>query len=542
MKYNISHINVDFEKIIFRILFISTLLSYNFSSVPLKAQIAPITTSCYCIEEGGYQPNTLFELNNTTWVMKGALNPVGVISPNGKIEAFAAKPNSNLLYAVDKNVFGTINVDNLTFTALSYVGNQKVGFGEYGNQLFDDIDAMAYDPYSHVIWATNRNPGVGPGTEDFLIKINPDTGHFVPGVFENGYDYAVIPSVFDGTFGTDVYDVDGIAYNPYTGLLYTIQNQEGPGVVTSINTMDGGVESVIYDMGEDDIEGLGISTYGQLFGTSGDHGTAESSFIFIDLQNGSTQNLAPIDPTKQYKDFESFDCALGIFDLAMKVELAPNQNNITANSTVSFNITIKNQGSVEVDSYRLSAYLPIGLSLNDNSWNLSAVGNQTINKRVTSKINPGQTKVVTLSLKVANLPPPSLQLAAEISEFYNATIDQVHGYEIQLPDIDSTPDNIDNENRVVDNEMTEGGPKVNKDEDDHDIVNFMVKNVTCQSNLNITGNINDGSYTAGQTISSNGNIASSRVVQFRAGTFINLDGGFTANTNTTFEITIQDCP
>jgi len=542
MKYIILHINVNFRKIIFNILFVSALVIQSFTSAPLKAQIVPITTSCYCIEEGGNQPNTLFELDNTSWVMKGQLIPIGGINPNGKIEAFAAVPNSDLLYVVDKNVFGMVDVSDLTFTAISYVANQKLGFGEYGNQIFDDIDGMAYDPYNHVIWATNRKPGLGPGTEDFLIKIDPDTGHFIPGAFENGFDYAIIPSVYDGTFGKEVYDVDGIAFNPYTGLLYTVQNQEGPGVITSINTMDGGIESVIYDMGEDDIEGLGISTHGQLFGTSGDNGTAESSFIFIDLLNGTTSNLAKIDPTEQYKDFESFDCALGIFDLAMKAELVTNQNNITPNGTVNFNLTITNQGSVEVDAYVLSTYLPIGLSLNDNSWKLTAGENQKIDKTINSKLTPGQNKVVTLSLKVSNLPPPSLQIASEISEVYNRTIDQVHGYEIPLPDIDSTPDNINNETNIVDNAIYQGGPKANQDEDDHDIVNFMVKDIHCEAHRNISGNINNGSYTADQTISSNGNIASSNIVQFRAGTFITLDEGFTANANTTFEITIQNCP
>jgi len=506
----------------------------------LKAQPKPITTSCYCIEEGGGQPNTLFKLINYNWVKQGDIFSYDGNLP-GRIEAFAAKPQSNLLYVVDQNIFGTINVNTQQFTIIDYITNGVPGSGEHNNQIFDDIDAMSYDPYKHEIWAVNRNPGYGPGTEDFLIKIDPDTGHYVPGVFENGYDYAVIPSVFDGTFdldndnkpGGEVYDVDGIAFNPYTGILYTVQNQEGPGVITAINTIDGGVEQVIYDMNEDDIEGLGISTYGQLFGTSGDHGTAESSFIFINLLNGSTQNLTTIDETGQYTDFESFDCVLGLFDLAMKVQLA----------SVSFNITIKNQGDVEVDGYTLSAYLPIGLTLNDNNWTTIPGDNQRIKRNVNLRINAGQTKVITLGLKVSSLPPPTLQLACEISEMFNNTIDDVHGYRIALPDIDSTPDFNNNEKNIVDNSMSQGGPKVNQDEDDHDIVNLTVKDLSaCQTNLNITGSIANGSYSANQTILSNGTIAISKTVQFRAGSTITLNNGFTANLSSTFEMMIDDCP
>jgi len=545
MKFSIFHINVVLNKIIYNytsILFLILTTILNYQPESLKAQPLSITTSCYCIEEGGGQPNTLFKLINNNWVKQGDIFSYdGNI--NGKIEAFAAIPNSNLLYVVDQNIFGTIDVTTQIFTFKGYVGNQTPGFGEYGNQLFDDIDGMAYDPYSHELWAVNRNQGLGPGTEDFLIKINPDTGYFIPGVFENGYDYAVIPSVFDGSYGGEVYDVDGIAYNPYTGILYTVQNQEGPGVITAINTFDGGIEQVIYDMGEDDIEGLGISTYGQLFGTSGDNGTAESSFIFIDLLTGNTQNLIEIDETKQYTDFESFDCGLGLFDLAMKIELATNPNNITQNSNVTFNITLKNQGDVEVDGYILSTYLPIGLSLNDNSWSSVADESQRITKQVDLKINAGQTKVITLNLKVDNLPPPSLQLATEISEMYNNTIDDVHGFRVALPDIDSTPDYNNNETKIVDNAMSQGGPKANQDEDDHDIVNFNVKGLApCQTNLNITGSILNGSYTANQSILSNGTIASSNTVQFRAGNVVTLNHGFIANANTTFEIKIDGCP
>lgn len=551
MSYNITHINVDFKKIILEckcILFVFIILNLVFNTKNLKAQPKPINTACYCIEEGGGQPNTLFKLQNNNWVKEGYIYSL-IENLNGKIEAFAAKPKSNLLYVVDLNRFGTIDVNTQIFTGKGYVTGGDPGSGVNGNQIFDDIDAMAYDPYKHEIWAINRNPGYGPGTEDFLIKIDPETGRYVPGAFEGGNDYAVIPSVFDGTFDLDndnspggqVYDVDGIAFNPYTNILYTVQNQEGPGVITSINTINGDVEQVIYDMNEDDIEGLGISTYGQLFGTSGDNGSAESSFIFIDLLNGSTSNLTTIDPTGQYTDFESFDCVLGVFDLALKIELATAPINVKANNNIIFNITIQNQGDVEVDGFVLSAYLPIGVSLNDNNWTAIPNEIQKIKRNVNLKINAGQTKVTTLGLKVSSLPPPDFQLACEISEMFNNTIDEVHNYSVALPDIDSTPDYSNNEKNIQDNIMSQGGPKVNKDEDDHDIVNVEVIIPECETNLNITGSILNGSYSANQTILSNGIVGLSKIVQFRAGSNITLNNGFTANLNSILEIMIDDC-
>jgi len=198
---------------------------------------------------------------------------------------------------------------------------------------------------------------------------------------------------------------------------------------------------------------------------------------------------------------------------------------------------------VEVDGYILSAYLPIGVSLNDNSWTTIPNENQRIKRNVNLKINPGQTKVITLVLKIANQPPPNFQLACEISEMYNNTIDDVHGYRIALPDIDSTPDYNNNEKNISDNAMSQGGPKVNQDEDDHDIEDVEVIGLpTCEPNLNITGSIPNGSYTANQTILSNGTVAISKTVQFRAGSTITLNSGFTANLSSTFEMMIDGCP
>jgi len=542
MYKNKTSINVYLQILKFvNIILCVTLYFFTSSHSIAQSNPKPITSPCYCVEEGGSQPNTLFKLSNYNWSTIGSIYSIDGINLPGKIEAIAAKPGTNMLYAVDKNIFGTINTSNAGFSVVGYVANQKVGFGEFDNQLFDDIDAMSYDPYNDVIWAINRNPGNGPGTEDFLIQIDPNTGHFIPGVFENGYDYAVISSVYDGTLGQEVYDVDGISYNPYTDLLYAVQNQEGPGVITIINPYDGGVESVIYDMGEDDIEGLGISTYGELFGTSGDNGTAESSFIFIDVFGGQTTSLNQIDPTGEFVDFESFDCQIGLFDLAMKITLLTNSGNVKLNNNITLRFTIVNQGDVEVDKYILSAYLPTGLSLNDNTWS-TGPNIKNIKRTINSTINPGETKTFNLTLKISNSAPASITLSAEISEFYNFTIDDVHYQSISLPDIDSTPDYINNETNIEDNVINKGGLSANADEDDHDIVNLtVIDGADCQDNLNVTGSIGNSNYTADENLTSNGTIINTPV-EFNAGDEITLMNGFTVNSNTTFEASIQGCP
>lgn len=499
-----------------------------------NAQIAEITNSCYTVHEGGSQPNYLYKYNQTS----NSWSNLGNIIPGSKIEAIAIDPVSNILYAVDKNIFGTINQSTLVFTSLSFVGDGMLGYGAIGNQLFDDIDGLTYDPYTETMWATHRRPGNVESTNDLLLQINPKTGKFIKGAFESGHDYAVVTSVFDGTLNGEVYDVDDIAYNPYNKKLYAIQNQEGPGVISEINPFDGGVESVLLDMNEDDIEGLGISSHGELFGTVGDHGSSASAFVFIDINSGSTQNLPDIDPTKMNNDFEAFDCKINVFDLALRLTGSPN---FYPGGNVTFTIAVTNQGGIEVDYYELTAYLPIGLTLNDNGW--SQNGSQKIKTTLVQKILPGQTKTKTVQLKVANNAASNLTLAAEISNFYNFNVNKFSGRpgeEIALPDIDSTPDNLNNETQIKDDAIYQGGPKTGGDEDDHDIIN--ISEGFCEVNLNITGNIDNGSYAADETIVSDGIINNSNAVSFKAGNIISLGKGFSADTKTQFEIMIKPCP
>lgn len=456
-----------------------------------------------------------------------------------RIEATAIIPGSNILYAVDHNIFGLINTNTAEFTALSYVSNQSVAFGEYGNQLLDDISAMSYDPYAHCIWAINCNAGFGPGTEDFLIKIDPDTGYFIQGAFENGYDYAVIPSVYDGALGSEVYDVEAITLDPYSGILYAAQSQNGPGVLTTIDLLDGAVESVIFDFGEYNIKGLSLTSNGRLLGIGESNSSAYPSLIEIDQLNAAIHEIGSINFAHGHQGFETLTCNTGIFDLALKVELAINPNSISSNSNLTCNITIKNQGDLEIDSYTLSAYLPVDLNLNDNDW--SMVSDQKIKKQVDLKIEPGQTKVTTLDLKISNLPTYNLQLACEISEMFNHTINEANGFKVTLPDIDSTPDCENNETNIVDNAISQGGPKANQDEDDHDITIIIMPGNHCVDTLNLSGLILGQEYVAERSIISDGSISPYSIVRFSSG-FIYLEPGFNIGQNSSFAIEIGGCP
>ena len=279
---------------------------------------------CYAVSEDNSPPNILFVFDPVA----NAWSPVG---PTGgtNIEAIATDPLTDIIYAIDNGQFGMLDPATGAFTAIG--GGVGVANGPIGPIDLDDVDGLTYDPINMILYASHRVGGTGPGTNDLLFQIDVATGTFVPNAMIDpntgaAADYAVVPQVFDNSFNGDVYDVDDIAYNPYTGQLFAIQNQDGPGTITELNILTGEVEAVIYDLPDDDVEGLGFTYLGELYATTGDNGStqqASNSFIFIDLAAGTTLPLLPIDPTGVEVDFESFDCLTAFNDLALDKLLDP---------------------------------------------------------------------------------------------------------------------------------------------------------------------------------------------------------------------------
>jgi len=155
-----------------------------------------------------------------------------------------------------------------------------------------------------------------PGTNDLLFQIDIASGTFIPGAMldpQTGtpVDFVFVPEVFENSLGEEVYDVDDIAYNPYSGQLLAIQNQDGPGVITELDVLTGEIISIIYDLPDNDVEGLGFTYLGELYATTGDNSPNmenRNTFIYIDLRTNTTETLIFIDEDGPNVDFESFDC------------------------------------------------------------------------------------------------------------------------------------------------------------------------------------------------------------------------------------------
>jgi len=146
------------------------------------------------------------------------------------------------------------------------------------------------------------------------------------------------------------------------------------------------------------------------------------------------------------------------FDLALVKTLAIGQAaNVTAGDTVTFTITVFNQGQVPATNVELTDYIPAGLSLVDPNWIAGA--NNTATITVAGPITPGAQASVDITLLVADSVSGEVINWAEISDDNSDT-----------GDVDSTPDGDNNDNFGGD-DLTDNS---NGDEDDHDPASITV--------------------------------------------------------------------
>ena len=125
--------------------------------------------------------------------------------------------------------------------------------------------------------AINSNTGLLYAVErdhndnDMMFVIDPATGNFVPNAFGAGIDYVKLTG--------SLRDVDDIAFNPVDQKIYGISTVSGAStndVVVEINTASGAL-TVITTLNTCDIEGLTFDDAGNLYGSTGNDGNACNS-------------------------------------------------------------------------------------------------------------------------------------------------------------------------------------------------------------------------------------------------------------------------
>ena len=369
----------------------------------------------------------------------------------------------------------------ITITAIATGAGPLVNVVEISSDDGDDVDSTPdTDP---------DNEG-GPGGEDdiddapltvdaydlALTKVyTSDTlGNATDGIIEIGADITFTITVFNqGT--VDASDIEVTDFYPSGFELSAVSsdsdawtdNGDGTAVTTIAAIAAGGSATV-------DITLTAINpTLGENINAaeiSNDDGRDIDSTPNADVGDDGNITDNEIDNANGDEDdhdpapFTVVEETVPVFDLALRKTLQDGSNSasVAVGDTVTWTITVFNQGEVAASDIDVIDYIPSGLDLADTDWTEDPAGNATVN--IAGPIVPGAQASVDITTTVVD--GSDLENVAEIAA---AVATDVNGSVLTLAngdpilDIDSIPD-ASNSDSIVDDEIN----NVGGDEDDHD--------------------------------------------------------------------------
>ncbi|MFK8102668.1 MAG: T9SS type A sorting domain-containing protein [Saprospiraceae bacterium] len=254
LKFIILKLPLSFNKMLKRQLCV--LLVGLFLSTQV---IAGSPNILYYVSDGN---DRLYSIDRTTGVITN-IGACGV--PNIEAIAMWPAPGNNILYAANSGQLGTLNLNNGAFTALpNQIDGGGTADGALGAQSLNDVDGLAFDARTGILWGSERKGGTG--NYDLIFHIDPATGLFVPDAFGPGLDYIVVDGV-----GVN-YDIDDLAINPADGLVYAVSNSGGNDELININSATGAI-TIVDDLTYGDVEGLDFHNDVGLYGVTGSGAT-----------------------------------------------------------------------------------------------------------------------------------------------------------------------------------------------------------------------------------------------------------------------------
>jgi len=138
-------------------------------------------------------------------------------------------------------------------------------------------------------------------SHDLLFQINPETGQVVEDIFGVGIDFVELVGALQ--------DVDDIAFNPCTNVLYGVSTVSGAtdfDQIVTINTSTG-VVTPVATLANCDIEGLTFNNDCDLFGTTGNEDCVTPNSLFsIDIANQTSTLIT----TFGHSDVEAVVCCV----------------------------------------------------------------------------------------------------------------------------------------------------------------------------------------------------------------------------------------
>ncbi|RDB02255.1 DUF11 domain-containing protein, partial [Runella aurantiaca] len=173
---------------------------------------------------------------------------------------------------------------------------------------------------------------------------------------------------------------------PNAGIDTTLLCSNGnvPTSVQLIGTLSGGT----WVARSGNPTGATISTAGLVTLTNPD--AQGKTFDFVYTKDGCSDTVSIIVPT----------CVQPVFDLALRKTLAVGQSaSVVAGSTVTFTITVFNQGNVDATNIQVTDYIPAGLTLNDANW--SVVGSTATLNTVIASLAAGASTTRDITFVVS---------------------------------------------------------------------------------------------------------------------------------------------
>jgi uncharacterized repeat protein (TIGR01451 family) len=143
------------------------------------------------------------------------------------------------------------------------------------------------------------------GGQDLLVIIDPATGLVDPNGFGAGIGYVIVTDNNAATSFDE--DIDDLAIDPANGTVYAVANAGGTGdQLVVIDRTTGVIANVVGPFGVDDMEGLGFFNDGTFYGVTGDGAGGNSDSLW--LINKATGVAALQGPFLTESDFEAVDC------------------------------------------------------------------------------------------------------------------------------------------------------------------------------------------------------------------------------------------
>ena len=288
---------------------VNTNVDYEATACLTEVPFSVTPATCYAIDEGnGNNDNHLVQVDIAADGTFSFVEPdLGVVNngatppiPARNIEALAYRNGfePRPIYTQDPATNSLLRISHTDGTDVVRLATPNLG----------DIDGLTFrndndtDPTNDELWGVIRRGG-NPNLEDQIVRIalaGTNTDPAAEGSIVGGA--TTIETNGSGSFN----DVDGLAWDPSTDTFYApIGGNGNINDLITINPTTGAV-IVIGSMGIEDIEGIGFTDAGELFGSTGDTGDIPNTFVSIDKATGLATPLGEI---TIYGDYESLDCA-----------------------------------------------------------------------------------------------------------------------------------------------------------------------------------------------------------------------------------------